>query len=201
LSLLTPSNVASALFPDTRQRVLGYLFGQPQRDFYVNQLIGLTGSGTGAVLKELARLEQAGLLISKRIGRQKHYQANSQSPVFQELCGLVRKTTGLALPLAQALENHKEKIDAAFVFGSVAQGTEDEQSDIDLMILSGTLRYADIASSLSIAKQETQREIQPVIFKPHEWAKKLAAKEAFVNKVMAQPKVWIIGDTQALQAH
>ena len=75
----------------TQQRVLGLLFGQPARSFYANELIGLAGAGSGAVQRELARLTRSGLLTVRPVGNQKHYQANPDSPLFAELCGIARK--------------------------------------------------------------------------------------------------------------
>ena len=97
------SGIASALFPKVRQRVLAVLFGNPNRSFYANELIALAQSGTGAVQRELAALSGAGLLTVKRQGNQKHYQANSDAPVFAELRGLVLKTMGLTDVLRAAL--------------------------------------------------------------------------------------------------
>src|SRR5450759_773603 len=90
----TTSTVATALFTKVQQRVLGLLFGNPARSFYANEIIALAGSGTGAVQRELGRLDAAGLIIVTRVGKQKHYQANEAGPVYQELRGLVLKTSG-----------------------------------------------------------------------------------------------------------
>ena len=94
-------SLADALFSGTQQRVLGLLFGQPERSFYATELIGLTGGGSGAVQRELARLEQSGLVTIKAIGNQKHYQANPASPIFAELCGISKKTLILTIPTRQ----------------------------------------------------------------------------------------------------
>src|SRR4051794_12518260 len=96
-------SVADALFSTTQQRVLALLFGQPNRSFYATELITQTGAGSGAVQRELARLEQSGLVTVKRLGSQKHYQANPRSPLYDELCAIVQKTVGLAEPVRAAL--------------------------------------------------------------------------------------------------
>src|SRR2546427_7849675 len=98
-----PPGLAGALFAKVQQRVLGVLFGNPARSFYANEVIGLARSGTGAVQRELERLEASQLVTVKRVGKQKHYQANAASPVFDELRSLVLKTTGLADVLRAAL--------------------------------------------------------------------------------------------------
>jgi len=119
-----------ALFTKTQQRVLALLFGQSQRSFYANEIIGLAGSGSGAVQRELARLESAGLVTVRRIGNQKHYQANPDAPIFAELRAIVLKTFGAADVLRAALQPVWPLIDLAFVYGSLAKGTEHAGSDV-----------------------------------------------------------------------
>lgn len=132
------TSVADALFTKGQQRVLGVLFGNPDRSFYANEIIALAGTGTGAVQRELARLESAGLVTVERVGVQKHYRANARAPVFAELRALVLKTSGLADVLRAALAPLADDISAAFVFGSVAKRQDTAFSDMDLMVVSDT---------------------------------------------------------------
>src|SRR5882672_1862128 len=115
------ASLADALFSTIRQRVLAYLFGQPERSFFATELIKLAGGGSGAVQRELARLAESGLVTVTRVGTQKHYQANPKSPLFAELCSIAQKTVGLAEPLREALAPLAERITAVFVYGSVAK--------------------------------------------------------------------------------
>src|SRR5436305_14801988 len=92
-------SLADALFTKTQQRVLRVLFGQPERSFYASELIRQAGTGSGAAQRELAKLEESGLIAARRIGHQKHYQANATSPLYSELRNIVLKTVGLAVPL------------------------------------------------------------------------------------------------------
>src|SRR5437867_273135 len=133
--------LADALFSPVQQRVLGLLYGQPKRRFQSAELIRLAGSGTGAAHRLLTRLALSGLVTTERVGNQKHYQANAASPVFAELAGLVRKTAGLLMPLQAALAPMARKIAAAFVYGSIAKGTDTAASDVDLMVIADKLEY------------------------------------------------------------
>ena len=119
-----------------QQRVLGLLYGQPQRRFQSAELIRLAGSGTGAAHRLLTRLADAGLVTVSRSGNQKHYQANRHSPIFSELHRLVVKTVGVVGPLRRALAPFAKRIAAAFVYGSVAKGADTAKSDIDVMVIS-----------------------------------------------------------------
>jgi predicted nucleotidyltransferase len=192
--------VADALFAKAQQRVLGVLFGNPGRSFYANEVIGLARSGTGAVQRELARLEGAGLVTAVRIGKQKHYQANPGSPVFQELRTLVLKTSGLADVLRQALAPVSDRIRAAFVYGSVAKGEDTAASDVDLMVVSDGLTYADLFGALEDASNQLGRKVAPTIYSSKELAKRVRQDNAFVTRVFKQPKVWLIGSERDLAA-
>ena len=186
-------SLADALFSGTQQRVLGLLFGQPERSFYATELINLAGVGSGAVQRELASLSQSGLVTVKPVGNQKHYQANPASPIYNELCGMVRKTVGLAEPLRAALAPLATQIKAAFVYGSVAKKEDTASSDIDLMLVSDTLTYGDAVLALQAATELLGRQVNPNIFTPQDFAKRLKEDGSFVSRVMAQPKVWLIG--------
>ena len=192
------SSLADALFSGTQQRVLGLLFGQPERSFYATELINLAGVGSGAVQRELASLAQSGLVTVKPVGNQKHYQANPDSPIYAELCGLVRKTVGLAEPLRVALAPLATQIKAAFVYGSVAKKEDTASSDIDLMLVSDTLTFSDTILALQAATESLGREVNPNIFTPQDFAKRLSEGGSFVSRVMAQPKVWLIGEEHDL---
>jgi len=194
------TGLADALFTTTQQRVLGLLFGQPERSFFATELIALAERGSGAVQRELIRLEQSGLVTTRRLGTQKHYQANPESPIFAELTGIARKTVGLAEPLREALAPFAAKIAAAFVYGSIAKRSDTASSDIDLMIISESLSYADVFMALAGATHRLGRSVNPTLHTQAELAAGLAAKHAFFIRVMAQPKVWVLGDEHELAA-
>jgi predicted nucleotidyltransferase len=192
--------VTDALFAKVQQRVLGVLFGNPRRSFYANEVIGLARSGTGAVQRELTRLEGAGLVTVTRVGKQKHYQANTASPVFEELRVLVLKTSGLADVLRAALAPLARNVRAAFVYGSIAKGEDTAASDIDLMVISDRLTYADLFEALEEASTRLGRKVSPTIYSAKELARRVKQDNAFVTRVLAQPKVWLIGGESDLAA-
>lgn len=192
------ASLTNALFSATQQRVLGLLFGQPERSFFATELIALIGAGSGAVQRELSRLEESGLLTITRIGTQKHYRANPLSPIFSELCSIVQKTVGLAEPLRDALAPLATHITTAFVYGSVAKGSDTASSDIDVLVLSDSLDYTDIFNALQPAEVALGRTINPTVYTPANWSKKYKTGNNFVVKVSAQPKLFIIGTEKSL---
>ena len=194
------TGLADALFAKVQQRVLAVLFSNPRRTFYANEVIGLARSGTGAVQRELARLEASGLVTATRVGKQKHYQANAASPVFDELRALVLKTFALADVLRAALAPVSKSIRAAFVYGSIAKGQDTATSDIDLMVVSNRLTYADLFGILEEASAQLGRKVAPTIYSPKELSKRIKQDNSFVTRVLSQPKLWLIGDESDLAA-
>jgi predicted nucleotidyltransferase len=194
------AGLADALFAKVQQRVLGVLFGNPRRSFYANEVIALARSGTGAVQRELRRLEASGLVTVTRVGKQKHYQANPGSPVFEELRALVLKTVGLADVLRSALAPVSLDIRAAFVYGSIAKGEDTSASDIDLLVVSDRLTHADLFAVLEQASAQLGRKVAPTIYSSKELSRRVKQENAFVTRVLAQPKLWLIGDQRDLAA-
>jgi predicted nucleotidyltransferase len=194
------TSLADALFPRVRQRVLALLYGNPERSFFLNEVVALALSGTGAVQRELASLAQAGLLTVTAQGNQKHYQANVASPVFDELRGLILKTSGLVDVLRAALAPISARIDAAFVYGSVAKQQDTAQSDVDVLIISEDLGYADVFGTLEHAATTLGRKVNPTLYTSADMAKRIKQGNAFVTRVLKQPKMWLIGNEESLHA-
>jgi predicted nucleotidyltransferase len=192
------ASLADALFSGTQQRVLALLFGQPERSYYATELINLAGAGSGGVQRELERLTQSGLVTVRAIGNQKHYQANPDSPIFVELSGIAEKTFGLAEPLRVALQPLAPQIVAAFVYGSVAKRQDTASSDVDLMIISDTLGYGDFFNTIETVSARLGRPLNPTIYTSKEFAKRVKDGNSFMKKVLAQPKVWLIGGEDAI---
>ena len=190
---LTPASLADALFTPVQQRVLGWLFGQPERRFQSGELIRLAKSGTGAVHRLLTRLAQTGLVTVELVGNQKHYQANPASPVFVELTGLIRKSVGLAFPLQQALAPLADKISLAFVYGSVARGEAHALSDIDLMVVAEALDYPTLYEALQTAEAALGRTIHPKLMSAAEWQRKRGEADSFAARIAGLPRLMLIG--------
>lgn len=192
--------LADALFTRTQQGVLGYLFGQPDRSFFAAELIRAVGMGSGSVQRELARLEATGLALSSMVGNQKHYRANPDSPIFNELASLAQKTFGIAGPIRSALAKLAPRINAAFVFGSVAKRSDTAHSDIDVMIISDDVDYGDVFAALEPAAQKLGRPINPTLQSTQKWGDQLREENAFHVRVMKQPKIWLIGSEPDVSA-
>lgn len=196
-SSLPGGGLANALFTPVQQRVLGLLFGQPDRRFQSAELIRMADSGTGAVHRLLTRLADAGLVSVERAGNQKYYQANRTSPVFAELHGLVVKTSGLLEPLRKALASFGDHIVAAFVYGSLANGTDRASSDVDLMVIAEGIEYADLFAVLQPVETEIGRGIQPNLMSLQDWRRKRQQK-GFVARIAVGATLFVMGSEDDL---
>lgn len=197
---LARTRLGDALFTTTQQHVLGFLYGQPERSFFANELIGLTGSGSGAIQRELARLVDSGLVTSRSIGRQRHYQANTGAPIFDELRSIIVKTVGLAEPLRDALGPLGHRITLALVYGSIAKGTATAASDIDLLVVAEDLTLEDLYSALEPAEQQLQRKVSPTLYTVKEFARRRMVGNPFMTKVLTGENIVLIGDAHAIAA-
>ncbi len=187
------TTIGDALFTKTQQRVLSLLYGKPDRSFYTNEIVRRADMGRGTISRELARLVSAGLLVITRVGNQHHYRANPDTPVYNELLGIVRKTFGIADVIRAVLAPVDDQIDWAFVYGSIAKGEDAASSDIDLLVATESLAYADLMKVLTQAEQLLDRPVNPSIYTLEQIKNKVHDKNAFLSRVMEQPKLWVKG--------
>jgi predicted nucleotidyltransferase len=192
-------SIANALFSKVQQRVLALIFGHSERSFYTSEIVRSVHSGTGAVERELSRLQRSGLVSVERIGNQKHYRANHRSPVFEELQSLVLKTVALTEPVRKSLEPYSDTIKTAFVYGSVAKGVDTAQSDIDLTVIGDELDYAELYTALQNAESILRRKISPIFLSPEDWRRKASQKGSFVSTISALPKLFIFGSEEDIR--
>jgi predicted nucleotidyltransferase len=193
----TPA-VSDLLFPaQYRRKALALLLLRPDRPLHVREIARMTATSAGTMAKELDQLQRAGILEKLQVGNQVQFSANTNHPVFPELSALLRKTVGLADVLVEALADVADRIDIAFVFGSVARGAEHAHSDVDLIVVGG-VEFGELLGALYPAQQALQREINPKIYSRREWASKLKSGSAFLREVMARPKIFLIGNQHDL---
>lgn len=187
-------SIASALFSDSQSRVLRWLFGQPDRGFHLSELRRLSGLGSASLQRELKRLAEAGLVQSERVGNLRRFQANPDSPVFGELVALTRKTLGAEPLLREALQPLLPGLQGAWIFGSVAKQTDTAQSDIDVMLVGKNLSLSRVLELLLPVEEQLGRKINPTCYTPAEFARRRAEADSFVNRVLAQPVLPLIGE-------
>lgn len=195
------SAIGDALFTKTQQRVLGLLYGRPERSFYLNELVRLADMGKGTIRRELDKLCSVGLVAQTRQGNQNHYQANPSNPVYSELKGIIDKTFGVAGVLAAALNQSLSEITFAFVYGSVAKGREGADSDIDLMLVSDYLGYSEVMSLLHPAEQLLGRKINPTLYSAKEFDERITERQNFLSRVLAQSTLWLHGESNFNQQY
>jgi hypothetical protein len=186
--------IFSALFTESQSRLFVWLFGQPERAFHLNELRRLTGLGSASLQRELNRLAAAGLVDSEPVGNLRRFQANAQSPVFAELVALTRKTLGTVPVLRDALLPLVPDLQGAWVYGSVAKQTDTARSDIDVMLVGSNLLLGNVLACLVPAEAQLGRKINPSCYSPEEFERRRAEPDSFVNRVLSQPTLALIGD-------
>jgi predicted nucleotidyltransferase len=192
-------SLAGALFSQVQLRVLRLFIGQPDKTYQISDVIRMAHSGRGAVQRELEKLTAAGILSLSISGKRKSYSANRQSPIFNELYRLILKTVGMVEPIRNALEPYRHDIDLAFVYGSVAKGTDTAKSDIDLIVFAHDTGYSEIYGALQKAEKILMRPVNPTVTTIEEWQDKFSEKNSFVRKVIRQPKLFIFGTENELK--
>lgn len=189
--------LADLFFNAYQKRALGLLLLHPEEKYHVREIARLTSTIAGTLHKELARLADAGVLNKQAVGNQVFYGANRDCPIFEELAGILRKTSGVVDVLAEALKPLAVKIHVALVFGSMARGKETAGSDVDLLIV-GDMAFSDVVKALHPAQILLNREINPKVYTRAEWKKLRGSHDSFINEVMDSPKLLVMGDKDEL---
>ena len=193
---MSTTNIGDALFTKAQQKVLTLLFGQPEKSFYLNEVVRYAAMGKGVISRELAKLTAAGLLVVSKQGNQNHYQANASAAIFADLKQIVLKTFGLVGLLQAGLEPLLPSLEQAFVYGSVAKGEDHAGSDVDVMLVGHNLSYSDVMQMLAPIESQLQRSINPTLYSSQEFAKRLAAGQNFLTQVMAQARIDLLNKPQ-----
>ena len=187
-------SIAAALFSESQSRVFRWLFGQPEREFHLSELRRLTGLGSASLQRELNRLADAGLVRSERVGNMRRFRANADSPVYDELIGLTRKTLGVDPTLREALLPLVPDLQYAWLYGSVAKKTDTAKSDVDVMLVGKKLSLARILEVLEPLEAQLGRKINPTCYTFAEFERRRAEPDSFVSRVLAQPTVALVGN-------
>jgi predicted nucleotidyltransferase len=161
--------IAEALFATTQLKVLQLVFLHADRSFYATELIALAASGSGAVQREIARLVESGLVIQTVVGRQRHYQANPDSPIFDELRGIIVKIAGIPDRLRAALQPLADRVAFAILYGSIAKGTSNSGSDIDVLIVGDGIKLEELYSAFESTEKTLLRKVHPTLYSVEEF--------------------------------
>lgn len=188
-----------ALFPRTRRAVLSLLYSHPDEAFYLRRIIDITGLAVGQVQRELRVLNDAGVISRFEKDRHVYFRADERCPIFYELRSIVRKTIGAAHTIRDGLEPLSSRIEVAFVYGSVARGSETSVSDLDLMVI-GDATFAEVAEAVRDAEHRLRREINLTVYPPVELHQKYISGHHFVRQVVDHEKLFVIGDERELAA-
>ena len=190
------NTLADLLSSNVKAEVFRLLFGLHGEPLHLREMERRSGLAVATVRQELGRLTRIGLVEARPDGNRTYYAAREDHPLFAEIRGLVLKTTGLADVLRRALEK-EERITLAFIFGSIAQAREQAHSDVDLLVV-GDVGLRDVTNLLDDAAEKVGREINPKVFTPQEFRRRKQAENPFLLRVLAEPRIFVIGDDHEL---
>lgn len=182
----------SILFSEYRRRVLALLLLHPDEHYHVREIARLTNTTAGTLHRELSKLAKSTILLREQSGNQVYYQANRNFPIYMELASILKKTCGLVDILFDSLKPLAEKIEVAFIFGSIAKGNENLGSDIDVLII-GELEFTEVIEALYNAQISLGREINPKLYSREQWKTSLQKQEPFIQEILNNPKLFIMG--------
>ena len=186
---------ASTLFSESQARIYRWVCGQPERSFHLSDLRRPIGLGSASLQRELNALVDAGLLRSERLGNLRHFRANANSPVFPKLVWLTCKSLGAEPVLREALLILASDLQGAWLYGPVAKKSDNASSDVDLMLAGRNPQLAKVLELLLPAEAQLGRKINPVCYTPAEFERRKSEKDSFVNRVLAQSAVALMGGT------
>jgi DNA-binding transcriptional ArsR family regulator len=187
-----------ALFPKIRQGILAAVLPYPKKAWYASELARRLAVTPSSLQRELRDLTLAGILKKHQQGRMAYYQANEESPIFSDLQGIMLKTAGFTDVLVDTLKPLAANIRVAFVYGSMALGKDQSDSDIDLMMV-GTLKSSELSAPLRKATTLLYRAINPILYSPAEFRKKRMENDHFLNQVLKKQKLFVIGNKDDLE--
>ena len=178
------------MFSPYRRQLLAVLFLRPDEQFHVRELERMTGVSAGSLHRELRAMAESGLLLREKIGNQVFYRVNTECSIYEELAAIFRKTIGLTSLLQDALSDLGDKIEVAFVFGSMASGRQTAGSDLDICVL-GEVSLRNVVKALSPVQETLQREINPVVMTPKKFSELSRKKDRFVTRVLSEPILFV----------
>lgn len=181
----------------TRRALLVRFFTHPGERFYATQLIRELDLASAGVQKELARLEAAGMIKSEREGNVRFFTVNTGHPLYEEIKSIVYKSEGLGDVLRENIAQ-LSGVDVALVYGSVARGSEDAGSDVDLLVI-GSVDVDALDRALSEAERMLEREVNATALSKDEWRERLTRKQAFVMDIATGPKIFLVGGEDELR--
>lgn len=194
---MTPGRIEELFSNKTLTEMLALFMTHPDHEFYQRQIAAELGRPRSPVQMNLKRLEKLNIVTSRVDGNRIAYRANRFSPIFDELRRIILKTVGFGSLLKEGIKELSGNVKVAFIYGSTAKGTDEIDSDVDLIII-GELTLREASSALAGVREKLNREINVSVYPPEEFGQKLSAGEHFVSSLMGEEKIFLIGDDEEL---
>lgn len=178
-----------------RANLLAFYFSRPGAELYLNELARVIKVDPMNLSRELGRLENENIFISRTSGKQKYYKLNKNYLFYNELKNITAKTVGVESSLAEILKGERA-IKFSFIYGSYALGSDKADSDIDLFIIDEASAVDSVSEKISGLEKKIGREINYRIFSEFDFRKAIAKKNSFILNIINNKKVFLIGDEE-----
>ena len=186
--------IPSALFTPAQQKLLGLLFVRVNEGFHLNEIMRQTGLGSASAQRELKRLHESGLIVSERIGNVRQFRPNKESPVYEELTSIVRKTFGLLSVLHSTLGPLRKSLNVAFVYGKTAREQEATPDAVELLLIGENTTYGELLSRMPVAERLLRRKINPNLYSLPDFKRRVREQQGFILNVLEERKMFVLGD-------
>lgn len=186
--------IPSALFTPAQQKLLGLMFVRVNEGFHLNEIMRLTGLGSASAQRELRRLHEAGVITSERIGNVRQFRPNRDSPVFDELASIVKKTFGLVSVLHSTLLPLRRSLNVAFVYGKTANEQEASADAVELLLIGENTTYGELLNRLPVAERLLRRKINPNLYSLDDFKRRVREQQGFIINMLQDRKVFVLGD-------
>ena len=174
-----------------RDRILLEFFAKPGTSCHVREMARRVKASAPTVGTELAELARLGVLQTHTVGRSLVYSVNERSPLLGEIRALVQKTIGVEGLIAKAFEE-LSGVDAIYIFGSYAAGTDRAGSDVDLLLIGRTNRVA-LSEKLAPVERTIGREVNVVTKTEAQVRERKRSGDPFWRQVLGKPMIHVAG--------
>lgn len=178
-----------------QQRVLSAILLNPNKTYSLSDLIRASGGGHGGTQIFINKLHKTGIVLDERVGNQRRFRANTEFPIYTELRGICVKSFGVAERVKEMLHPYADDIGLAFVFGSIAKGTDKGGSDIDVLVV-GNVDLIELMNAAAVLGSDLGREVNVNQYSKADW-KKALAQDSIVKSIVGGPKLMVIGNDPA----
>ena len=172
--------------------ILKLFFRDQEKEYYFREIAKKLNKEPSHDQKYLDKLVEDKILLDERRGNMRFFRLNKEYPLYEEIKSIISKTIGLENELKELVDK-LDNVECAFIFGSVAKGTENSNSDVDLMLV-GNINQDSLTTAISSLEGKIAREINYHIYSSQEIVKKIEEHDGFMTNIFLSPIIKLKGN-------